>query len=146
VFDLELSFITSFGTEGTGKGRYDRPNDLAFDSQGNIYVSEYGNNRVQVLDPNHLNLRQFNPKSMPGKLNCPEGIRVANNCVYVLDCDNDHIAVFQLSGEFLTSFGKEGRGKGEFHHPHGIVFDCDGFLYVYDRLNHHTLNIINYNC
>ena len=32
VFDLELSFITSFGTEGTGKGQYDRPNDLAFDA------------------------------------------------------------------------------------------------------------------
>ena len=74
-----------------------------------------------------------------------EYIHVANNCVYVSDCDNDRIAVFQLSGEFLTSFGKEGRGRGEFRHPHGIVFDCDGFLYVCDRLNHHTLNIINYN-
>ena len=49
VFDLELSFITSFGTKGSGEGQYEGPNDLAFDSQGNIYVSEYGNNRVQVL-------------------------------------------------------------------------------------------------
>ena len=140
VFDLELSFITSFGSEGTGKGQYDRPNDLAFDSQGNIYVSEYGNNRVHVLD-----VPQPAVKSMPGKLNCPEGIHVANNCVYVSDCDNDCIAVFQLSGEFLASFGKEGRGRGEFRHPRGIVFDCGGFCYVCDQLNHHTLNIINYN-
>ena len=40
VFDLELSFITSFGSKGSGQGQFDRPNDLAFDSQGNIYVSE----------------------------------------------------------------------------------------------------------
>ena len=44
VFDLELRFITSFGTKGSGQGQYDRPCGLDFDSQGNIYVSEDGNN------------------------------------------------------------------------------------------------------
>lgn len=28
-----------------------RPYDLAFDSQRNIYMCDYGNNQVQVLDP-----------------------------------------------------------------------------------------------
>jgi len=135
VFDLELSFVRSVGTKGSGQGQYDRPNNLAFDSQGNIYVSEYGNNRVQVLDPNHLYLRQFNLKSGPGKLNKPEGIHVAIDYVYVSDCRNHRIAVFQLSGEFLTFFGKEGRGRGEFRRPRGIVFDCDGFLHVCDWWN-----------
>jgi len=71
-----------------------------------------------------------------GKLNCPEGIHIASDCVYVSNCDNHCVAVFQLSGEFLTSFGKEGRGRGEFRRPRGIVFDCDGFLYVCDWWNH----------
>jgi len=66
VFDLELMFITSFGTKGSGQGQYDRPSDLAFDSQGNIYVSEFGNNRVQVLDPNRHYLRHFGDESGPG--------------------------------------------------------------------------------
>ena len=132
VFDLELSFITYFGTKGSRQGQYNRPSDIAFDSQGNIYVSELGNDRVQVLDPNHHYLRQFADKSGPGKLKEPEGIHIANNCVYVSDCGNHRIAVFQLSGEFLTSPGKEGR---EFCCPRGIAFDCDGFLYVCDLLN-----------
>ena len=127
VFDLELSFITSFGSKSSGQGQFDRPNDLAVDSQGNIYVSECNSNQVQVLDPNGRYLRQFGNKSWPGKLDQPGGIHIVHDCVYVSDSGNDRIAVFQLSGAFLTSFGKYGTRRGE--------FDCDGFLYVCDWLN-----------
>ena len=136
VFDLELSFITSFGSKGSGQGQFDKPNDLAFDSQRNIYVSEYTNDRVQVLDHNGCYLRQFGNKSWPRKLNKPEGIHIAHDCVYVSDSENHRISVFQLSGAFLTSFGKHGTGRGEFEYPKSIVFDCDGFLYVCDWLHH----------
>ena len=134
LFDLELLFITSIGTKGSGQGQFDRPNDLAFDSWGNIYVSEYGNSRVQVLDPNGRYLRQFGDKSGPGKLNLPEGIHIAHDCVYISDY-NYRIAVFQLSGAFLTSFGRKGEGGGEFNRPMSIMFDCNGFLYICDWLN-----------
>ena len=135
VFDLELSCITSFGSKGSGQGQFDRPNDLAFDSQGNIYVSEYNNNRVPVLDHNGRYLRQLGDESGPGKLDQPEGIHIAHDCVYVSDSHNHRIAVFQLSGAFLTSFGKCGMGRGEFKFPRSTVFDCDGFLCVCDWLN-----------
>ena len=135
VFDLEFLFITSFGTPGSGQGRFDQPNDLAFDSQGNIYVTDHGNKRVQVLDPNGRYLRQFGNESGPGKLKGPEGIHIAYDRVYVSDRYNHHIAVFQLSGAFITTFGKCGKGRGEFYTPCGIAFDCDGFLYVCDWLN-----------
>ena len=137
VFDLELSFIKSFGCKGFGQREFDGPNDLAFDSQGNIYVIESNSNRVQILGNNHRYLRQFGNKGAPGKLSHPEGINIAHDCVYISDCDNQcHcIAVFQLSGAFLAYVGKSGTRRGEFQHPKGIVFDCDGFLYVCDWLN-----------
>jgi len=135
VFDLELMFITSFGTKGSGQGQYNRPNDLVFDSQGNIYVSEFGNNRVQVLNPNGRYLRQFGNKRGPGELKEPEGIHIAHDCVYVSDHGNHRIAVFQLSGAFLTSFGKRVEGRDKILRPRGIVFDCNGFLYLCDWLN-----------
>ena len=135
VFDLELLFITSFGTKGSGQGQFDRPEGLhvAFTSQGNIYVSEWANKRVQVLDLNGRYLRQFGNKSGPGKLKEPKAVHIAHECVYV--SDNHRIAVFQLSGAFLTSFGKYGQERGKFNYPSGIVFDCNGFLYVCDWLN-----------
>ena len=128
-------FITSFGNKGSGQGQYNGPNGLDFDSQGNIYVSEWGNNRVQVLDPNSRYLWQFGDKSGPGELKRPGAIHIAHDCVYVSDNRNNRIAVFQLTGAFLTSFDKFGRGRGEFNRPYGIVFDCNGFLYVCDWLN-----------
>ena len=128
VFDLELMFITSFGTQGSG------PVDLAFDSQGNIYMSDYRNG-VQVLDPNGCYLRQFGRESGPGKLSQPEGLQIAHECVYVSDSGNHRIAVFQLSGAFLTSFGKRGKKRGDFYRPCSISFDCNGFLYVCDWFN-----------
>ena len=99
-------------------------------------MSEYNNDRVQVLDHNGRYLRQFGDESGSGKLNKPEGIHIAHDCVYVADTYNHRIAIFQLSGAFLTSFGKHGTERGEFKYPKGIVFDCDGFLYVCDWLNH----------
>jgi len=132
VFGLELTY---FGTQGSGQGQYNGPVDLDFDSQGNIYVSEYGKNRVQVLDPNGRYLRQFGHKRGPGKLKEPGGIHIAHDCVYVSNYRSNRIAVFHLSGTFLTSFGKYGRGRGEFNCPHGIAFDCNGFLYVCDWIN-----------
>jgi len=135
VFDLELSFITSFGTKGSKQGQHNSLSDLAFDRQGNIYVCEYSNSQVQVLDSSGYHIQQFGHESGPGKLNRPEGIHIAHECAYVLDCENDRIAVFQLSGAFLTSVGKEGKEIGEFNSPKGIMFDCNGFLYVCDWWN-----------
>jgi len=129
LFDLELRFITSFAQ---GQGCY--LNDLTFDSLGNIYVSD-DENRVHVLDPNGCYLRQFSSKSWLRKLKEPEGIHIAHDCVHVSDHEHNCIAVFQLSGAFVTSVGKKGEGRGEFDRPTGIVFDCNGFLYVCDFLN-----------
>ena len=116
VFDLDLVFITSFGTKGSGQGQYDRPCDLAFDSQGNIYVSDYANNRVQVLDPNGRYLRQFGGKSGPGKLKGPEGIHIAHDCVYVSDCGNTIVLLYSSclvhSSPPLAGKGREEGNSG----------------------------------
>jgi DNA-binding beta-propeller fold protein YncE len=51
-FTPEGKFLASLGSEGTGPGQFDRPTDLAFDVEGNIYVVDFGNNRIQKFAPN----------------------------------------------------------------------------------------------
>ena len=50
VFDLDLNFIRSIGSHGTGRGEFDIIDDVKFDSAGNMYVADFGNARVQILD------------------------------------------------------------------------------------------------
>lgn len=48
---------------------------------------------------------------------------------------NSRIVVYDLSGQFLYSWGSKGYGRGQIQYPHGLAFDKDGRLLVADRDN-----------
>ena len=50
VFDLDLNFVRSIDSCDKGSGEFDAPLDVKFDTAGNMYVAEFYNSRVQVLD------------------------------------------------------------------------------------------------
>lgn len=52
VFSLTGQFHGSFGGAGTTHGRFRRPTALAFDAQGRLYVTDTGNERVEVFNVN----------------------------------------------------------------------------------------------
>ena len=49
IFDTNGCFIHCFGKRGSGEGEFKRPHGITVDSLGNLYVSDYGNNRLVVL-------------------------------------------------------------------------------------------------
>jgi DNA-binding beta-propeller fold protein YncE len=55
--------------------------------------------------------------------------------VYVSDIINRRVSVFTSVGKFVTSFGREGKGAGEFSCPHGLAVDNSGVVYVCDIFN-----------
>jgi DNA-binding beta-propeller fold protein YncE len=46
------------------------------------------------------------------------------------------ISIFDQDGQFLSKWGVQGQGEGEFNRPAGLAFDADGHLLVADGLNH----------
>jgi hypothetical protein len=46
------TFHFKFGSNGIGDGQFMRPHDLAFDSSGNVYISERELNNIQKFDSN----------------------------------------------------------------------------------------------
>ena len=49
-----------------------------------------------------------------GEFNDPRGVTLYDNQVFVCDCDNHRIQVFDLDLNFVRSIGSRGKGRGEF--------------------------------
>ena len=85
VFDLDLNFVRSIGSCGSGRGEFDAPSDVKYDTAGNMYVAEWGNRRVQVMDSSGRFIQEFGQ----GKLSTPSGLLIADKYVYVSDVSGD---------------------------------------------------------
>jgi sugar lactone lactonase YvrE len=88
-------------------GLFRQPTDVAWDSKGNIYISDgYINSRVAKYDNDGNWVKQWGTKgTAPGQFNLPHAIAIDNNDnVYVGDRSNRRIQVFDTEGKFLRMF------------------------------------------
>jgi streptogramin lyase len=124
------SYLTQWGIGGA-------PFGIAFDKTGNIYVSDYTNNRIDKFSSTHEFITSWGSKgSAPGQFNGATAIAVdSNDNIYVSDSWNHRIQVFSSSGAFIRTWGSLGSAIGQLNSPAGLAFDKDGNIYVADNLN-----------
>jgi len=53
-----------------------------------------------------------------------------NELIYVADCNNHRIQVFDLNGNYITKYGIHGKNDGNFTYPYGLLFNESGTLFV----------------
>jgi sugar lactone lactonase YvrE len=126
-----------FGAAGSGAGQLSHPADLAVDSNGNIWVADENNNRIEKFGYKGEYLAAYGSLgSGNGQFNHPTGIAVdsAGN-VYVADTGNNRIEKLSESGAFQSAFGSSGTGNGQFASPQGIAVDSAGRIWVADTGN-----------
>jgi DNA-binding beta-propeller fold protein YncE len=91
LFDLDGNFLGAVGSQGTGVWQFNSPDGIAVGPDGNVYISDTGNNRVEKFSVDDGSLLQIDN----GTLSSPEGLAVdRGGNVYVTDSDNNRIAVF----------------------------------------------------
>ena len=130
------------GENGTGPGQFGFVTDIAQDSKGNYYVSEYGDyDRIQKFGPDGQFLCEWGGHGeKPGEFLRPQGLTIdEQDQLWVVDSSNHRIQVFDLKPEVperVTSWGEMGREFGQFYYPYDLFFDKQGFLYVCEFGNH----------
>jgi DNA-binding beta-propeller fold protein YncE len=139
-----------WGTAGSGDGQFDCAEGLregnfstaicmlAVDRDGNVFVTDRGNSRVQKFDgAGHLLTQWGRPGTGDGEFDHPFGITVdGQGNVYVGDVGNARIQVFDGSGRFIRKWGSAGRGDGYFGPDLAdLAVDAAGNVYVTDRGN-----------
>jgi streptogramin lyase len=126
------------GDWGSGDGEFDTPRGIAVDSDGNIYVADTNNDRIQKFDSDGNFITKWGSYgSGDSEFNEPWGVAVdSDGNVYVADKSNHRIQKFDSSGNHLATWGSYGSGNGEFNRPRGVAVDSDGNIYVADTNNY----------
>jgi NHL repeat-containing protein len=103
----------SSGPPGSGVpgDNFNQPTDVAWDAQGNIFVSDgYVNNRIAKFDKNGKFIKSWGATgSENGQFNTAHSIAVdSRGNVYVADMGNKRIQVFDNNGTFKSQIGNVG--------------------------------------
>ena len=142
-FSPEGQFILEWGGHGDRPGQFVRPQNLAVDENGRIWVADACNHRIQVFD-SLGNLLDFwgTQGGAPGELYYPYDLILApDSTVYISEFGNHRVQKFTRDGSPLGCWGTHGRGPGQLYHPWALVRDSQGKIHVLDTNNHRVQTV-----
>ncbi len=117
----------SFGSFGTGDGQFDGPTDVAVDDNGNIYVSDMINYRIQKFDSDGNYLAQWGSSGTgDGQFKSPYSIEYApDGYLYVGDFGLYRIQIFDTDGNYIDQFATTGSPVDSFIAENGDIYVPD---------------------
>jgi len=136
-FSPEGKFLLDWGRKGSGPGEFDLPHSVAVDAQGQVYVADRNNARIQVFDANGKFLQDW--KS--AELGRPWSLTVgSDHLLYVVDGgdlkpnppDRGQLLKLDLSGKVLAKWSRFGNYDGQIYWGHDLTVGKDGAVYVGD--------------
>ncbi len=130
---------SSFSEEGAPEGTFNEPWGIAISPEGDVYVADTWNHRIQKFSPVGHFLMQwgyFGQAETSTAFWGPRDIAIDDSGrIYVTDTGNKRIVVFDSGGNFITEFGSPGLGSGQFDEPVSLAIDDEGLVYVTDTWN-----------
>jgi DNA-binding beta-propeller fold protein YncE len=124
--------VDSIGQTGEAEGTFRFPTHMTVDDQGNLYVTDFLNFRVQKFDVDGNFVRTIGePGDFPGAMPRPKGIEVdRDGHLYAVDSAFEIVQIFDIeTGDALMPFGKFGSINGGTWLPSGVHIDYDNLAY-----------------
>jgi len=147
-------WIKSWGTFGTGEGQFRVPHNLQVDKQGNVYVADRSNGRIQVFNSDGafkkfiwLNVaydKARHPVLGNVPANAPNASAPWALCItttgstqylFAVDTEPGRLYKMTLDGQILGMLGESGRGPKQFNWPHGIACPSEDVVFIADMNN-----------
>jgi DNA-binding beta-propeller fold protein YncE len=152
VFTKDGKFVRQFGRPGRQEDGLDRPNGIAVDKDGSVYVGDSNHVRIQCFRPSGKGKKlTYKLAWVTGKVpenalsvdtagnrqfGLPRGIDVdGQGNVFVVDTFHFSIQVYDRNGKKLGEVGDRGSSGGQFNFPNDIAITSSGIGYITDRAN-----------
>jgi hypothetical protein len=168
--DKNGKWLKSWGEPGDKPGQFNTPHNIAADAQGNLYVADRGNRRIQVFDGEGKLLRVITidvpvgPDAQPAIGSIPDVAKLEadgspltqapgapwticitpgpNQVLYTSDAYPGRVYKLSLEGKVLGVLGESGKQLKQFGWIHEIACPSENVLYVGELLNWRVQKLI----
>jgi len=164
--DKDGNWLKSWGERGKQPGQFNTPHSIATDADGNVYVADRGNRRIQVFDGEGKFLRQFTidvpvpPDARPAIGKIPDEAMIAagtfapgapwaicitpppHQVLYSADGWPGRIYKLSLEGKVLGMLGQSGKQLKQFGWVHALACPSENLIYAAELLNWRVQKLI----
>jgi RHS repeat-associated protein len=152
-----FGYVGPIGSAGTGSGQLSAPTGDAIDAQGDVWVADSANNRLEEFTATGVFVKAvgFGVSNGEekletcttgckagiaglnlGQLSSPEGVAIAGGDIYVASYGASHLEVYNEKGEYVNHIGDKGTTGGKFAGPTAIAAAPSGNIWVADTPNY----------
>ena len=132
--EVDMRLVAKLGSKGSGIGQFNSPRGLTVSTNGDVFVTDWNNHRIQILDDSLHFQREITHQTMK----YPLDVKLTPDEVYVLCDDSPCILVFSHAGEKLRQLITRGiMDMGmQIEFAHFFCLDRNQNLLISDWRNH----------